>query len=96
MKSTLLDPPPLRHPSHTGNFYGKGDVRRGEMVAAAGLLGIQAERVEVLDQPELQVGGKTWMHVCVYILDGGAVIQQSARCCPDSWCLGSLSGPSVD
>lgn len=70
MKSTLLDPPPLRHPSHTGNFYGKGDVRRGEMVAAAGLLGIQAERVEVLDHPELQVGGKAWMHMCVYIYTG--------------------------
>lgn len=38
-----------------GNFYGKGHVRRDELVAAAELLGIGEDRVHVLDHPDLQV-----------------------------------------
>lgn len=49
----MYDGPSIRP---TGNFYGNGEIRRGEMVTAAGLLGIGADRVEVLDHPELQVG----------------------------------------
>lgn len=52
------------HHPITGNFYGEGDIRKSEIVAAAGLLGIDADRVQVLDHPELQVRAWVGCEVC--------------------------------
>lgn len=37
-----------------GNYYGLGEIRKREMVAAARVFGVPAERVTVWDVPELQ------------------------------------------
>ncbi|KAG5365803.1 putative N-acetylglucosaminyl-phosphatidylinositol de-N-acetylase [Yarrowia sp. B02] len=40
----------------TGNDEGLGEIRRAELVASAAIFGVPAEKVHVLDRPELQDG----------------------------------------
>jgi len=57
-------------------------VRREEMVAAAAMLGIVgAERVQVLDHPELQV--RAWSHSWL----------STGRCCYDHVCRSPTNSP---